>query len=245
MDLIERNESNIHRHPWEISRAESMLRVIKRKSPDMQYVDIGAGDLFFTRELTKYTNKSIFAVDTNYTFLRKTDDKIILLKEVGNIPKNSADCMILMDVLEHVKDDYSFLKYLLDFLEDKGELVITVPAYQFLFCPHDRFLKHYRRYSKKQLQVLLGKVNLKIKETFYFYTLLFVIRYMQIILSKLNFPMHTEKAVSNWKLGRNNIITMLVTNILNIDFSINKVLGKIGIILPGLSLCFVCQKKSV
>ena len=245
MDLIEKNEFNIYRHPWEISRADSILKIIKRKSPDMQYVDIGAGDLFFTRELTKYTNKSIFAVDTNYTFLHKTDDKIIPLKEVSNIPKNSADCMILMDVLEHVKNDYSFLKYLLDFLKEKGELVITVPAYQFLFCPHDCFLKHYRRYSKKQLQMLLGKLNLKIKETFYFYTLLFVIRYLQIILLKLNFPMHMEKAVSNWKLGRNNIITMLVTNILNIDFSINRALRKIRVILPGLSLCVICQKKSV
>ena len=53
-----------------------------------------------------------------------------------------------------------------------------------------------------------------------------------------------NKGVGGWKFKKNNIVTKLLTYVLNIDFAINRFLSIFGIILPGLSLCLICQKKS-
>ena len=244
MDLIEKSSHSTKRHPWEISRANSILRILKRKSAETQYADIGAGDLFFAGKLSTYSNKPIYAVDINYKYFGKAD-KIILCKSVSDIPKHSIDCIILMDVLEHIKEDYLFLEELKGILKDNGEVIITVPAHQYLFSTHDVSLKHYRRYNKKQLVSLLEKAGFRIKEKFYFYTVLLVARCFQIILSRLDpfQPRNAGYGVGNWRFNKNNIVTVLNASILKIDFFINKILQKIGINSTGLSLCVICRKK--
>lgn len=42
MDLIEKKEANPNIHPWEISRAKSILRLVKNISENAQLADVGA-----------------------------------------------------------------------------------------------------------------------------------------------------------------------------------------------------------
>lgn len=244
MDLAEKNKNSTFRHPWEISRAHFVLQFIKNNPISTQYVDIGAGDLFFTKKLTNYTNKPVYAIDLNYKSLYQTN-KIILLKNVADMPRNTANCIILMDVLEHIQNENLFLKKILEILKPGKQIIITVPAYQFLFSPHDIFLKHYRRYNKKRLTTLLRKHGLEVKYVSYFYSSLFLIRLVQIVLLKLKVSLQMDKGVGNWNQKQDSIITKVMTSVLNIDCFVNKFINRFGITLPGLSLCAVCNKKSV
>lgn len=247
MDIVEKNnKADINRHPWEIARAESILKILKKNSPNTKYADIGSGDQFFTRELVKYTNVPIYAVDINFDCISSgKTDKVIQYREISDIPKESIDCIILMDVLEHIKEDAVFLKSILNLLKNDGELIITVPAHDYLFSRHDIFLKHYRRYNNVQLVKLFRRYNLIIKENFYFYILPFAIRCFQIMLLKLGCSLNMNKCINNWRFKEHNILTRFIVKMLDLDFYINRYLKRFGIILTGLSLCFVCQKADI
>ena len=67
-----------------------------------------------------------------------------------------ADLLLYMDVLEHVDDDLGLLTAYLDQLERGGRVLITVPAFDFLWSNHDIFLEHKRRYTLKQVEALNG-----------------------------------------------------------------------------------------
>ena len=62
-----------------------------------------------------------------------------------------------MDVLEHIKDDFSEVKTVTQHLSVGGYLVVLAPAHQWLFTPFDRAIGHYRRYNKKSLASLMPK----------------------------------------------------------------------------------------
>jgi len=95
-----------------------------------------------------------------------------------------ADCMpfadnefhyvILADVLEHIPDGFRIntLKEIRRVLKRKGKLIITVPAYGFLYNAHDRFLHHFLRYSKKELLSELKQAGFKIKKVRYWNSIL-------------------------------------------------------------------------
>jgi SAM-dependent methyltransferase len=68
----------------------------------------------------------------------------------------SFDLAVALDVLEHIEEDASALEEWLRILKPGGRLLITVPAYQWLWSSHDEALGHYRRYTASQLH---GKLN--------------------------------------------------------------------------------------
>lgn len=62
-----------------------------------------------------------------------------------------ADVVLLMDVLEHVEDDFLFLSRMLAPLKPGAQIVITVPADPRLWTPHDESFGHWRRYDLARL----------------------------------------------------------------------------------------------
>jgi 2-polyprenyl-3-methyl-5-hydroxy-6-metoxy-1,4-benzoquinol methylase len=65
------------------------------------------------------------------------------------------DCVIATDVLEHIADDHAALARLVGQVRPGGQVLLTVPAGQWLFGYHDEQLGHFRRYSRKSLRQLV------------------------------------------------------------------------------------------
>ncbi|MFN7971472.1 MAG: class I SAM-dependent methyltransferase [Acidobacteriota bacterium] len=63
----------------------------------------------------------------------------------------SFDVITILDVLEHIDDDAKVLASLLRALKPGGRLIVTVPAYPFLWSEHDEALHHKRRYRVREL----------------------------------------------------------------------------------------------
>lgn len=83
------------------------------------------------------------------------------------------DVVFLFDVLEHVEDDLSALIEIKKKLKVNGKLLITVPAYQFLFGQYDIESYHYRRYNVKNLSEILLKAGYHVQYKSYFNCFLF------------------------------------------------------------------------
>ncbi len=85
------------------------------------------------------------------------------------------DLVAALDVLEHVEEDSASLATLRNKLRPGGWLVITVPAFSFLWSAHDRIHHHKRRYRKAELVRLASEAGLTPVKVSYFNTLLFPI----------------------------------------------------------------------
>ena len=65
--------------------------------------------------------------------------------------EETFDLIAMLDVLEHVDEETAALKAAAARLAPGGRLLITVPAYQFLWSKLDELAGHKRRYTRRRL----------------------------------------------------------------------------------------------
>jgi SAM-dependent methyltransferase len=71
------------------------------------------------------------------------------------LPDCSIDVAVLLNVLEHIKDDVGAIHQLHRILKPGGALVLEVPAGPQLYDVYDKVLMHFRRYRLSGLRRLL------------------------------------------------------------------------------------------
>lgn len=62
------------------------------------------------------------------------------------------DCILYIDVLEHIEDDEGELRMAAQHLSPGGVLVVLSPAFEVLYSRFDRHIGHYRRYTKASMR---------------------------------------------------------------------------------------------
>jgi SAM-dependent methyltransferase len=81
---------------------------------------------------------------------------------------NEFDLLLACDVLEHVEDDGGALVELRRVASAGGLLLITVPAYQWLWTEHDVQLHHVRRYTMPILRARIREAGWDVVHASYF-----------------------------------------------------------------------------
>ena len=89
------------------------------------------------------------------------------------VPHGWADVVLLLDVIEHVDDDLAALRAARASVGEGGLLVVTVPAYPWLWSGHDEVLGHRRRYTAAELRAAVERAGFTVLRVSYFNTLLF------------------------------------------------------------------------
>lgn len=97
---------------------------------------------------------------------------------LGTLPHDlpgpgQADVITAFDVVEHLDDDRSALLAIHRSLAPGGTLVVTVPAFAFLWSSHDVVNHHRRRYTRPQLRERLESAGFVVERISYFNTWLF------------------------------------------------------------------------
>jgi SAM-dependent methyltransferase len=69
-------------------------------------------------------------------------------------PADAFDCLLYIDVLEHIADDVGEVRRAADHLAPGGVLVVLCPAHQSLFSDFDRAIGHHRRYDAAMMAAL-------------------------------------------------------------------------------------------
>jgi SAM-dependent methyltransferase len=141
------------------------------------------------------------------------------------------DAVCLFDVLEHLDDDIAGLRAICEVLRPGGKIVLTVPAYPWLWSAHDVQLHHRRRYTLRSLAGVFEQAGLKTQALSHFNTLLF--------------PLALAERAFERATGSNQLATSIPPAAVNgalrtIFASERKLLGKVP--LPfGLSLFAVAK----
>jgi SAM-dependent methyltransferase len=87
------------------------------------------------------------------------------------VADESVDLVSFLDVLEHVEDDGAALAEAHRVLRPGGTLLVTVPAYRFLWSVHDEALGHRRRYMASEVHRLLNAADFWVVRRTYAITL--------------------------------------------------------------------------
>ena len=139
--------------------------------------------------------------------------------------KKKYDTIVYLDVLEHIKKDKEEVKKALGLLKKNGKLIINVPANSHLYSNFDKDVGHYKRYSKKDFEIILKNFSFR-KVSYRYYD---SIGYLLSLMSKLfitNYKKNFEKKIKFW----NNLIFL------------SKLLDKITLNVFGKSLLVIIEK---
>jgi SAM-dependent methyltransferase len=85
------------------------------------------------------------------------------LSQPWPVDPGTAKAVLLLDVIEHVEDPVLLLKNAAETLEPEGGIIITVPAYPWLYSDWDRKLGHICRYTKARFRNNANQAGLKVK----------------------------------------------------------------------------------
>lgn len=94
------------------------------------------------------------------------------------------DFVGLFDVVEHIEHDYEFLMKAHSALQERGRLLITVPAFQFLWSVHDTNHRHFRRYTKASMRRVLNNAGFDVEYISYWNMALFIPAAIMRLLGK-------------------------------------------------------------
>jgi SAM-dependent methyltransferase len=112
----------------------------------------------------------------------------LLWKMPGPLPQR-FDLITMIEVLEHLEDDVSAVRWLADHLEPGGHVLITTPAHQRLWTQIDEAVHHYRRYDRKMLLRLFNKEFEIIYFTYYNF-FLFPLKLAFVLFDRIERALH-------------------------------------------------------
>ena len=168
------------RHWWFLGRRVIIFDVIKRfcGSPSGKALDVGLGTGINGEFLSKagYLVDGVEDSDEAIRFVEKNYPSLSVLKTSFpsfSIASESYKLVTMLDVIEHIEDDMSALKAAYHALVPGGRVVITTPAFPFLWTKHDELAHHKRRYRKKELKTKLEEVGFETLFISYFNFFLF------------------------------------------------------------------------
>ena len=229
-------------HWWFVARRKIIQRAINNLDlpRNIRILDAGCGNGDNLSLLSTFGD--LVAFEKNEYALKTAKSKKIgeiykaeLPDKLPNTIKTNFDLIVLLDVLEHIDDDSKSLTTVRKLMNNKGIILITVPAFQWLWSEHDVIHHHKRRYSKSELREKLDSSGFRIKYISYFNTLLFPFALVERIGQKIFSPSNPEILELP-----NNKINFLLEKIFSLEtIFMNK------ISLPfGLSLVAIAEKKN-
>jgi SAM-dependent methyltransferase len=150
------------RHWWFLARVSILLALLKELVPtgkDTLVLDVGCGTGGNAAALTPHYR--VIGIDPIAEAIesakeRFPDAEFLCGYAPEDIPEQmrEADVVLLMDVLEHIEDDFLFTSKLLSAMKPGAHLVLMAPADPNLWGAHDKGFEHYRRYTLERLRLL-------------------------------------------------------------------------------------------
>ncbi|MCC5638903.1 class I SAM-dependent methyltransferase [Nostoc sp. CHAB 5844] len=166
------------RHWWFVGRRRIVEELIYQLNlpKDAKILEAGCGTGGNLTMLARYGE--ISAMELDEIACQLANERRVTTVKQGSLPDeipftSEYDLIVILDVLEHIDDDLAALEALSARLQPNSWLLITVPAYQFLWSYHDEINHHKRRYTLKNLKRVVRQAGYTVRYGSYFNTWLF------------------------------------------------------------------------
>ncbi len=161
------------KHWWFRSRTHALLNMLDGcvRPPDRsrRVLDVGCGAGNMFHHLARYG--SVVGVENNpkplKVALERGYDVRLAAAESMPFEPESFDLIAALDVIEHCVDDVVVLQEIHRIAAPGALLVITTPAFAWLWSHNDEVNHHYRRYSGATLRTRLEVAGFRVRRLAY------------------------------------------------------------------------------
>jgi SAM-dependent methyltransferase len=190
------------RHWWYRGRRKVLERVVEdlRLPARARILDAGCGSGRNMVELARHgTVTGVELADASVSLARERGAGEVIAGSVLEMPfeADSFDLAASLDVIEHLEDDLTALRELRRVVAPGGSLLVTVPAYQWLWSGHDEINHHFRRYTRRSLQRAGEEAGWQQVRTTYFNSLLLPAAILLRVLDRFS-RKTTESSLDLW-----------------------------------------------
>lgn len=149
---------------WHVGRRDLIERTLERAlglRGNLNILDVGCGTGRNLELLSRFGRaRGVEPEGPGLESCRRRglDERAVAAGRADALPFDDGtfDLVTAFDVLEHLDDDRRGLAEMRRVLRPTGHVLITVPAYRFLWSTHDEALGHRRRYVASELHSLLN-----------------------------------------------------------------------------------------
>lgn len=192
------------RYWWFVARRELALSLLKKHSTaNARILDVGCGTGKGQESFAAFG--TVFGLDFSEDALKFSHSRGLTRLARANaecipLTSESFDTIVSLDTIEHVPNDAAALNEIFRVLKPGGIFLMNVPAYKWLWGPHDVALMHQRRYHRSQLIRELQAAGFKIERASYHIFLLFPLVALSRFLDKFKRgePEAKLPALPNW-----------------------------------------------
>jgi SAM-dependent methyltransferase len=190
------------RHWWYRGRRSVLERVVDdlRLPARARILDAGCGSGRNMVDLARHgAVTGIELSGTSVALARERDSGDVVEGSVLEMPfeADAFDLAASLDVIEHLEDDLRALRELRRVVAPGGSLLVTVPAYQWLWSGHDEINHHHRRYTRRSLQRIGEQAGWQQVRTTYFNSLLLPAAILLRVLDRFS-RKTTESSLDLW-----------------------------------------------
>lgn len=190
-------------HWWFQGRRAIFFSVLDRfLAPGGRLLDIGCGMGGMLPDLSRHgTAVGLDLSVESLQFCRKRGFPEVALGDGYRLPFSDRcfDLVTLFDTVEHIDEDAWVFQEAARVAKEGGLVMVTVPAYPFLFSDNDVVAHHKRRYTAGVLEKKLREAGLRPVKTSYYNAILLPLIVPLVLLKKLKMRLFgvPEKPRSN------------------------------------------------
>lgn len=187
---------------WFVGRrnlVRTMLDQYVGRSADANVLDFGCGTGANYELLSRYgrvVSQDYFQAPLDFCQRRGIGRLVRAPAEKLPFKDDVFDLTAATDVLEHVERDAVVLAEAARVTRPGGHVMLTVPAYMFLWSEHDEALGHKRRYTPRQVRRVVEDAGLQVVKLTCYMTVLFpvavIVRWVQRLLRRHTLPPRTH-----------------------------------------------------
>jgi len=231
---------------WYKGRRELAVEILYRIRQSQGYkqleiLDLGCGTGKNLLSFQSFDDCRCHGMDISMEALRfcRIRENLSLAQASGEMlpfKSNAFDAVFALDVIEHIVDDKQAMREACRVLRPGGFLVLTVPAFQFLWSGHDQAVHHKRRYDRAGLIRDLQSSQLTVEKSTYWNFFLFP----AVAVFRLIRKSRDDEASASTDLpDLPAVANSMLLKMLRLEKAL--ILG--GVALPaGVSILCVCRK---
>ncbi|MEQ9407129.1 MAG: class I SAM-dependent methyltransferase [Fuerstiella sp.] len=154
---------------WHVAKRQLVLRLLSKHCPPPGRLvegGIGSGRNLIEFQKIGYDVTGFDLMPESVAHVQDRGIADVHVHDLGDpwpVPKQSLRAVVLLDVLEHVEFPVTVLRHVHEALQDDGAVIVTVPAYPWLYSRWDEQLGHFRRYTSREFRRQAGEAGFRVR----------------------------------------------------------------------------------